>query len=132
RGAAGLTLGLSKHRGWRRRGARDGQRKTGSRYRRVWGGAAMQCISSQSTEAHGRFLCVLAIKGKKGGSITVEAGRGGGDGWVGVEGTFQETLEEKCFYLSTVLIKYRRITHPLTQPASSPSLETSAVCRDVL
>jgi len=36
-----------------------------------------QCISSQSTEAHGRFLCVLAIKGekkkkkfKKGGSIT--------------------------------------------------------------
>lgn len=39
-----------------------------------------QCISSQSTEAHGRFLCVLAIKGKKGGSITGEAGCGGGMG----------------------------------------------------
>lgn len=26
---------------------------------------ACRCISSQSTEAHGRFLCVLAIKGKR-------------------------------------------------------------------
>lgn len=47
-----------------------------------------QCISSQRTEAHGRFLCVLAIKGEKngkkkekGGSITWrEAGRGEGGG----------------------------------------------------